>query len=131
MEFTLTTTIQAPAKEIYLAWLSSEGHTNMTGADAEISDQAGDSFTAWDGYIEGKNILLEPYRRIVQSWRTSEFEGASDSQVEVLLQEEEGNTILTLIHTQLPADGEQYIKGWQDFYFEPMKTYFAHKNKVS
>ena len=131
MEFTLTTTIQAPAKEIYTAWLSSEGHTNMTGAEAEISDQAGAGFTAWDGYIEGKNILLEPYRRIVQSWRTSEFEGAADSQVEVLLQEEEGNTILTLIHTQLPADGEQYIKGWQDFYFEPMKTYFAQNNKVS
>lgn len=131
MEFTLTTTIQAPAKEIYTAWLSSEGHTNMTGAEAEISDQAGAGFTAWDGYIEGKNILLEPYRRIVQSWRTSEFEEAADSQIEILLQEEEGNTILTLIHTQLPADGEQYIKGWQDFYFEPMKTYFAQKNKVS
>lgn len=127
MEFTLTTTIQAPAKEIYTAWLTSEGHTNMTGAGAEISDQPGDSFTAWDGYIEGKNILLEPYRRIVQSWRTSEFEGASDSQIEVLLKEEEGITLLTLIHTHLPTDGEQYKKGWEDFYFEPMKAYFLKK----
>jgi activator of HSP90 ATPase len=127
MEFTLTTTIDTTAKAIYTAWLTSEGHTNMTGAGAEISDQPGDSFTTWDGYIEGKNILLEPYRRIVQSWRTSEFEGASDSQIEVLLKEEEGITLLTLIHTRLPTDGEQYKKGWEDFYFEPMKAYFLKK----
>ncbi len=127
MEFTLTITIQASAKEIYLAWLTSEGHTNMTGAEAEISDQPGDTFTAWDGYIEGKNILLEPYSRIVQSWRTSEFEGAADSQVEIWLQEADGNTKLTLIHTNLPEDGEQYKNGWEDFYFEPMKAYFSKK----
>ncbi|MBN4070128.1 hypothetical protein JYT76_00420 [Olleya sp. AH-315-F22] len=31
MEFTLKTTIKATAKQIYKAWLSTQGHTKMTG----------------------------------------------------------------------------------------------------
>lgn len=127
MEFTLTTTIGAPAKTIYQAWLSSEGHSSMTGSEAEISDIPGDTFTAWDGYIEGKNLILEPYTRIVQSWRAAEFGTAEDSQVEIWLKEANGKTILTLMHTNLPENGGHYKKGWEEFYFEPMKAYFAQK----
>ena len=87
MEFTLKTKIKATAKEIYTAWLNSEGHTKMTGGEAVVSDKVGDTFTAWDGYIEGTNIELEPYRRILQSWRTLEFkENESDSQIEIFPQ---------------------------------------------
>lgn len=74
MEFTVKTKIKASAKTIYTTWLSSEGHTHMTGGAATIAAKVGDPFTAWDGYIEGTNIALEPYTRILQSWRTSQFE---------------------------------------------------------
>ena len=125
MEFTLTVKIKATVKEIYTTWLSSEGHTKMTGGTASISDKISDSFNAWDGYIEGANIELNPYRRIVQSWRTSDFkEEEKDSQIEVLLKELNGETQITLIHTNLPEHGEQYRKGWDDHYFSPMKLYF-------
>ena len=126
MEFTLKTIIQASAKEIYTAWLDSEGHSKMTGGAANASDKPGESFTAWDGYIEGKNLALEPYKRIVQSWRTSEFEqGEEDSQIEILLKETEDQTELTLIHTQVPEGGDNYIQGWKEHYFHPMKSYFS------
>lgn len=126
MEFTLKTRIKATAKEIFKAWLNSKGHTEMTGGVAKVSDKIGDSFTAWDGYIEGKNISLEPYKRVVQSWRTSDFkEEETDSKIEVLLNETDGETELTLIHTNLPESGEAYKKGWDDHYFQPMKAYFS------
>ena len=126
MEFTLNTKINATAKEIYITWLNSEGHMKMTGGAANISDKIGDGFTAWDGYIEGKNIELEPYGRILQSWRTSQFEeNEEDSQIEVLLNEVDGQTELTLIHTNVPESGEHYKKGWDDHYFQPMKAYFS------
>ena len=67
MEFTLKIRIKATAKDIYTTWLNSEGHTKMTGGEAIVSNEIGDSFTAWDGYIEGRNIELEPYKRILQS----------------------------------------------------------------
>lgn len=125
MEFTIKTKIKATAIEIYTSWLSSEGHTKMTGGMASISDKIGDSFSAWDGYIKGKNIVLEPNRRIVQSWRASDFEEKDiDSQIEILFSEVDGETDVTLIHTKLPESGAHYKKGWDDHYFQPMKAYF-------
>lgn len=126
MEFTLKTTLKASAKDVYKAWLSSDGHSKMTGGAATASNKVGDSFTAWDGYIEGKNLILEENKRIVQSWRTSQFEQhEQDSQIEVLLLEKNGKTELTLIHSRVPESGEHYIKGWDEHYFQPMKAYFS------
>lgn len=125
MKFTLVTIIRATAKEIYTAWLSSEGHSEMTGGEANTSVTVGDNFTAWDGYIEGKNMALEPFSRILQSWRTSQFEqDEEDSQIEILLNEVDGETELTLIHSNIPESGEHYRKGWDEHYFQPMKSYF-------
>ena len=129
MDFTLTTQIKATAKQIYKSWLSTQRHSKMTGGAAFISDKIGDSFTAWDGYISGKNIELVPYNKIVQSWRSSNFEDKEeDSQIEVLLSEQEGETILTLKHTNVPDSGDHYKKGWDEHYFQPMKRYFELLN---
>ena len=125
MEFTLTTTIKATAKQIYKSWLSTQGHTKMTGGVAFVSDKVGESFTVWDGYITGANVALEPYNRIVQSWRSTNFEDhEANSQIEVILSEHNDETILTLKHTNLPESGEHYKKGWDEHYFTPMKKYF-------
>jgi activator of HSP90 ATPase len=128
MRFTKKTRLKATAKEIYEAWLSSKGHTRMTGGEATASNKEGDKFTAWDGYIEGENLKLEPFTRIVQSWRTDQFqEHEEDSQIEILLDEEDGETELTLHHTKVPESGDHYIKGWDEHYLEPMKKYFSNK----
>jgi len=125
MEFTLTTTIKATAKQIYKSWLSTQGHTKMTGGTAFVSDKIGDKFTVWDGYIKGENLILEPYNRIVQSWKSTNFEDDDeDSQIEVTLLENGEETTLTLKHTNVPESGEHYKKGWDEHYFEPMKRYF-------
>lgn len=96
----VSTVLPATPKQIYDAWLSSKGHTEMTGSEAKGNAKVGSVFTAWDGYIEGKNLELEPGKRIVQSWRTSEFpDEAEDSRLEVILRENNTNragTITTL-----------------------------------
>lgn len=130
MEFTLTTTIKTTAKQIYKSWLSPQRHTKMTGGTAFVSDKVGDGFTAWEGVITGKNLELEPYHRIVQSWRSNKFEPSEeDSQIEVLLSEGDNETTLTLKHTNVPESGEHYKQGWEEHYFEPMKRYFEALNK--
>jgi uncharacterized protein YndB with AHSA1/START domain len=126
IEFTVSTTINAPPQEVYAVWMSSEGHTRMTGGQATITPQAGAAFDAWDGYIQGKNLELDPGRRIVQSWRTVEFaENEPDSQIEITLEPVDGGTKLTLHHTGLPPHGGQYEQGWVESYFDPMKEYFG------
>ena len=125
-DFTLTASIPAPPSAVYAAWLSSDGHTRMTGSSARATDQVGGDFTAWDGYITGRNQELEPDRRIVQSWRTTEFDVShDDSQIEVTLEPENAGTKLTLVHRNVPDGHDSYETGWVTHYFEPMRKHFA------
>ena len=130
-EFTVSDVIPASPQEIYDAWLSSRGHAQITGGQpAIVSAIEGAAFSAWDGYISGRNIKLEPGRRIVQSWRTTEFADADpDSQIEILLEPSKRGTTVTLHHTNIPDGQTAYRKGWQDCYFDPMKTHFNEAPK--
>jgi len=127
--FTISEVIPANASEIYEAWLSSNGHAAMTGSPAQVDGTVGGEFSAWDGYISGSTLDLRPNQRIVQAWRTSEFpEGAPDSRVEVLLEEVNGGTKVTITHSSIPKDqADLYRQGWEDFYFKPMKDYFCKR----
>lgn len=127
MEFILEAVFNAPATTIYETWLSSEGHSKMTGGDAKHSNQIGDEFTTWDGYISGKNLELIPGKLIRQSWRTTEFEaGQADSTVEITFTAiEKGKTLVSIKHTGLNDPDIKYKQGWADFYFTPMEEYFS------
>ncbi len=119
--------IPAEPERIFDAWMSSAGHTAMTGSAAAVGESPGSSFTAWDGYISGTTRELERPRRILQSWRTTDFASEDpDSSLEVLLEGVKGGgTRVTLVHTNIPGgQGGEYRKGWLDFYFRPMKDYF-------
>ena len=126
-DFTVSETLNASAETIYNAWLSTQGHTLMTGSPAKVDGRVKGEFTAWDGYIWGTFVELDASKRILQAWRTSEFpDDANDSLVEVLLEEKDGKTKITLLHSNIPegqADG--YKQGWEDFYFKPMREYFG------
>ncbi|HLE92775.1 MAG TPA: SRPBCC family protein [Anaerolineales bacterium] len=125
--FTMSAVIPATASEIYSAWMSSDGHTAMTGSPANVDGKVGGKFTAWDGYIFGTTLELKQDQRIVQAWRTFEFpDEAPDSRVEIVLEEVKGGTKVTLTHSNMPkGQVDSYRQGWEDFYFKPMKEYFS------
>jgi uncharacterized protein YndB with AHSA1/START domain len=127
--FTLNVTIPATPGEIYQAWLDSLAHSEMTGGEASMSDQLGAEVSAWDGYISGRNLVLIPSERIVQSWRTSEFgDEHEDSVITVLLEQAGDDTVLTLEHSNVPDEHRSYEEGgWQSNYFEPMVAYFGER----
>jgi len=113
-------------QSIYEAYLDSEEHAAFTGSSASVEGRVGGEMTAWDGYISGVIVELEPYDRIVQTWRTTEFpEGSMDSRLEILLAAIDGGTSITIMHSDIPdGQGEMYEDGWEDYYFKPMRTYF-------
>ena len=125
----LSTVLPATPKQVYQAWLSGKEHSAFTGGKATVVAKVGGKHTAWDGYIEGKTLEMEPHKRIAQSWRTTEFPpGSPDSRLEVLLDEAKAGTKITLVHTNIPdGQSKSYRQGWKDHYFEPMKQYFASK----
>ncbi len=121
--------LPASSEVLYKAWLDSKKHSEFTGDKAKIDPKVGGKFTAWGGYIMGKTLELQPFTRIVQAWRTTEFpEDAPDSRLEVLLEAEGKGTRITLIHTNIPdGQGNEYKQGWENYYFEPMKAFFGAK----
>ena len=125
-KFTVAAEFSATPREVFRAWMSSAGHAAMTGSAARIDPRVGGSFSAWDGYISGKTLELKPDSRIVQSWRTTEFSHKDpDSRIEVMLEPVKGGTKLTLTHSGIPdGQADSYESGWEESYFEPMRTYF-------
>ena len=114
-------------QEIYAAWLDGQAHSAMTGSPAQVDPAVGGQFSAWDGYIQGQTLETEPYRRILQAWCTTEFpEDSPDSRLEVLFEEVDSGTRVTLIHSDIPeGQGDDYRQGWSEYYFEPMQAYFS------
>ncbi len=125
----VTSLLPATPRDVYEAWLDSIVHARMTGGAASIDSSVGGRHSAWDGYIEGKTVELEPARRIVQTWRTTDFPAdAEDSTIEIVLEAEDGQTRITIEHVDIPeGQGKGYESGWRDHYFRPMHEYFADR----
>jgi activator of HSP90 ATPase len=126
-DFEVSDVIPARVDVIFDTWMSSDGHTAMTGSPAKVDPTVGGAYEAWDGYITGTTLVLDPGRRIVQTWRTTEFtEADEDAQIEVLLEPAENATKVTIRHTNVPDGHRSYENGgWQSNYFDPMREYFA------
>lgn len=123
--FSIRHTFPVKPDLIYTAWLNGDLHSAMTGGWAEGEAIEGKNFTAWDGYISGKNIKLIPSQKIVQSWRTTEFKDTDqDSRIEIELQEVEQGCLFILKHKGIPEGQPDYEQGWKDHYIKPMSHYF-------
>jgi len=115
------------ADRLYAAWLDGLEHSRMTGGKATVDPRVGGRHTAWDDYIEGEILALEPGRRIVQSWRATDFpEGHAHSRLEIFLEDVPGGCEVTLVHSEIPEGlGDQFEEGWSTHYFVPMKKHFG------
>jgi activator of HSP90 ATPase len=125
----LSVNLNVKAEKLYNDWLDSEEHSKFTGSPACVDPLLNGKFTAWEGYIFGENKSLEPFHKIVQIWRTTEFsEKDDDSILEVTFESAGDKTRLVLKHSNIPeGQGEDYKQGWKEFYFEPMKKYYNRK----
>lgn len=119
--------LQVNPEKAYQDWLDSAAHSAFTGSPAEIDPVIGGMFFAWEGYIWGKTQELTEGKRIRQTWRTNEFpDDSPDSILEILFEPDGEGTRLTLIHTAIPENqADEYEKGWEEFYFEPMRKYYG------
>jgi activator of HSP90 ATPase len=115
-------TIKASPHDVYEALMDSKKHSTFTGDKAVISREVGGRFSAFDGYAEGVNLELVPDKKIVQTWRASDWPEGSYSKVTFALQAAAGGTQLTFIQTGIPEEfADDVLQGWQDYYWAPLK----------
>jgi activator of HSP90 ATPase len=122
-----TVLVEASPLQVYDAYVNPKKHAAFTGSAAKGTPRTGCKFTAGDGYIAGKYVKLERGKRIVHEWTTTEWPaGYPPSLVELVLKAKGSKTGLTMVHTKVPAEqAEYYAQGWRDYYWEPLKKYFA------
>ncbi len=122
-----TTMIEASPAKVYEAYVNPKKHAAFTGQSATGTPRVGCRFTAGDGYITGRYLKLEKGKRILQEWKTTEWpEGYPASELELTLKPKGDKTELTMVHSKVPEEQKGYYAGgWKQYYWEPLKKYFA------
>ncbi|MBI3501552.1 MAG: SRPBCC domain-containing protein [Bacteroidetes bacterium] len=119
-------------EEVYHAFMDSKKHSAFTGAKATISKKAGGKYSAYDGYHGGVNLELIPGKKIVQSWHASNWPKGHFGKATFSLKKTKTGTQLSLVHAGIPDyDYKAINNGWKEYYWKPMKKYFALQKQKS
>lgn len=122
-------TVHASPAQVYAVLMDPKKHGRLTGGKATISQQVGGRFSTFDGYAEGVNLELQRDKRIVQSWRASDWPANRYSKATFALKRVPGGTRLTFTQTGVPNSQFASIKqGWIEYYWLPLKAWFASAN---
>ncbi len=123
----LSTVLAASPQVVYRAWFEPSQHAAFTKHAAKLDDHIGGKFSLRDGKITGRNMALEFGRRLVQSWRSTEFpKVAPDSRLEVVFESVGAGTRMTVMHSDLPQGFAEPLRAfWLESYCAPMTDYFG------
>jgi uncharacterized protein YndB with AHSA1/START domain len=118
--------IPATPEQVYEAFIDAKKHSAFTGSKATCNPKVGGKFTAWDGYISGKNLELEKGKRIVQEWITTDWpQGYSPSRLELTFKKTKTGTEISMVHSNVPEEqADDLAEGWNEFYWKSLKEYF-------
>ena len=123
-----TVNISTDPQSVFDALMDSRKHSAFTGDTARISRKVGGKFSAYGGYCYGVNIKLVKSKKIVQTWRASDWPEGHFSKASFDLMKTKSGTKLTFSQTGVPANQLKSIKqGWTEFYWEPMKKMLCKK----
>jgi activator of HSP90 ATPase len=117
-------TFKTSPDTVYEMLIDSRKHAAFTGEKAQISRKIGGKFAVYGGYIQGVNLDLVPNKKIVQSWRGSDWPEGHYSKVTFSLQKTKNGTRLTFRQSGVPEKHCKDInQGWRDYYWKLMREH--------
>jgi uncharacterized protein YndB with AHSA1/START domain len=121
--------LAAPPEELFDSYLDAKRHGEIIGAEVTVTRRAGAPFSAWDGTLSGKNLLIVPKRMIVQAWRSSGWgEDDLDSVLTLVFTKDGPGGRIDLTHANVPDhDYEGVNEGWKQYYWQPWKAYLKRQ----
>lgn len=128
-----TITFYAKPDVIYQLLMDEKKHSAFTGSESKISTQVNGKFNIFDGYCHGYNIELVRAKIIVQAWHFEEVGWPNDhySICSFHFDLDGNKTLLTFLQTDVPEHKVGALKeGWNQFYWEPLKSYIKEHRKI-
>jgi len=124
---TVQQTVDFPATPAHLfeLYMDSRKHSAATLAKATLSRKAGGKFTAFDGMLSGRNLIIVRNQLIVQAWRATHWKKTDPDSILVLkFSRGKGGGRVELLHTNLPDHDYLGVKkGWPHYYWKPWRVY--------
>ena len=114
----------ASPDRVYSALTDARQFAAFTNAPADNPGGAGGAFSGFGGHIVGRNVELEPGRRVVQAWRSATWGPGVYSIAKFELSPAGGGTMLVFDQAGFPeTEGEHLEQGWHQMYWEPLRKY--------
>ena len=118
-------TFKVRPEVLFRIYTDPKKHSAATGAKALVSAKPGKTFTAFDGMLRGKNLVVVPKRMIVQAWRASHWKKSDlDSILTLVFSQAPRGGRIDLVHVGVPQhDHKGVTEGWPKYYWNPWKAY--------
>lgn len=121
--------LPASPKTLFNIYLDSKKHGAAIDDKVTVSRKVGSRFTAFEGMLRGKTLMIVPDRMIVQSWRAKSWrKGDPDSILILLFSKAGGGGRIELIQANVPDHAYANItKGWPEHYWKPWEQYLSKR----
>lgn len=121
---------RAGPKALFEMYMDSKKHTVATEAPAKLSRKAGGAWKAHGGMIGGRNLLMVPGRKIVQTWRARFWKKDELSILIMTFEKVAGGAIVKIVHVGVPRHDQKGVRnGWPNYYWKRWKKYLAARKK--
>ncbi|HEV2350270.1 MAG TPA: SRPBCC domain-containing protein [Terriglobia bacterium] len=124
---TIQQTVDFPAtpEQLFEIYMDSKKHSEATLAKATVSRKVGGKFTAFDGMLGGRNLIVAPNQLIVQAWRATHWKKTDPDSILVLkFSKTKSGGRVELLHANVPEyDFLGVKKGWPHYYWKPWRVY--------
>jgi uncharacterized protein YndB with AHSA1/START domain len=119
--------ISASPSAVFKCLTDSASFEKMTGGrKADISKEVGGAASMFGGDIRAVNVEIVPGKRLVQSWRSSNWPEGAHSIVRFELKAEGKGTKLIFDQAGYPEGAQDMLSGgWHKMYWEPMAQMLA------
>lgn len=103
----------ATPHQVFEALMDEKKYAEFTESSAKIDRKMGGKFSVWDGYASGTNKVLVKDKKIVQSWRASDWPKNIGSEITIELFPEKNKTKLVFNQIGVPESFVEDVKtGW-------------------
>jgi activator of HSP90 ATPase len=121
----------ASPESLFDAFLDSRKHAAIVGSKVAISKKIGGKFTAFNGILSGKNLLVVRKKLVVQSWRSRSWNKTDPDSILILMFSKSGiGARIDLVHVNVPKHDLQGVTlGWQKYYWKPWREYLKRSRR--